>query len=168
MFADIVDFTAWSEKHNPNELVDRLNIIFSRFDDLVENTKLTKIKTNGDSYMVAAGVPEIREDHAVVLTAMALEMQKIASEYSEFKFRMGINSGSVVAGIIGKKIFLYDLWGDTVNTASRMESSGEIGRVNISEATFELVKNNFNCIYRGRVHAKNKGEIDMYFVEDRI
>ena len=166
LFADIEGFTSWSEKLLPNEVVDHLNDIFSRFDDEISRNGLTKIKTNGDSYMVASGIPERREDHALVLTRVALKLQAIANEHSHFKFRIGINSGAAVAGIIGKKIFMYDLWGDTVNTASRMESSGEAGKVNISGNTFQLVKDKFNCTYRGKIQAKNKGEIDMYFVDD--
>lgn len=168
LLADIAGFTTWSASHTPNEVVEGLNSIFSKFDDAVERNGLTKIKTSGDSYMVAAGIPEYRHDHAEILVTLALELQAIASKYEDFKFRIGINSGSVVAGVIGKKIFIYDLWGDTVNTASRMESSGEIGRVNISGTTYELVKDKFICVHRGKVKAKNKGEIDMYFVDGPI
>ena len=164
LFADIVDFTSWSESHTPNEVVDHLNNIFSKFDDAVEKMNLTKIKTNGDSYMVASGIPEYRRDHAVSLIELAIELQNVASVYEDFKFRIGINSGSVVAGIIGKKVFLYDIWGDTVNTASRLETSCEVGKINISNSTYELVKDKFTCTYRGKIEAKNKGMIDMYFV----
>jgi len=165
LFADIEGFTSWSEKLLPNEVVNHLNNIFSKFDDEISNMGLTKIKTNGDSYMVASGIPEFRKDHAMVLTEVAIKLQAIANEHSHFKFRIGINSGAAVAGIIGKKIFMYDIWGDTVNTASRMESSGEAGKVNISGSTYELVKDKFTCTYRGKIQVKNKGEIDMYFVE---
>jgi class 3 adenylate cyclase len=165
LIADIVGFTSWSEHHSPNVVVDCLNNIFSAFDDAVEEFKLTKIKTTGDAYMVAAGIPEYRKDHAEVLVTFALKLQQLASQYNDFKFRIGVNSGPLVAGIIGKKIFTYDLWGDTVNTTSRLESNGEIGKVNISGTTYKLVKDKFNCTYRGKVPAKNKGEIDMYFID---
>ena len=165
LFADIEGFTSWTEKLPPNEVVNQLNSIFSQFDDEISKVGLTKIKTNGDSYMVASGIPEFRKDHALVLVNVGLTLQRIAHDHSHFRFRIGINSGAAVAGIIGKKIFMYDLWGDTVNTASRMESSGEAGKVNISESTYALVKDKFTCTHRGKIQVKNKGEIDMYFVE---
>jgi class 3 adenylate cyclase len=165
LFADIAGFTVWSEKHTASEVAELLNNIFSRFDEAVERMNLTKIKTSGDSYMVVAGLPEARSDHAAALTMLALEFHTIAAGFDNLLFRIGINSGSVAAGVIGKKRFIYDLWGDTVNTASRMESSGEIGKVNISGSTYELIKNKFICNYRGKIEAKSKGEIDMYFVE---
>jgi class 3 adenylate cyclase len=165
LFADIEGFTRWSAHHSPNEVVMSLNRVFSLFDDAVERTGLTKIKVSGDSYMVAAGLPEPREDHAVVLTRLALELQAIANSVPDFRFRIGIHSGAAVAGVIGKKIFLYDLWGDTVNTASRMESTGESGRVNVSGETYRRIKDVFRCSYRGKVLVKDKGEIDMYFVD---
>lgn len=168
LFADIAGFTSWSANHSPNEVVDRLNDIFSRFDDAVEQAGLTKIKTTGDSYMIASGIPDFRPDHAVVLTRLALKLQEIASGYTDFRFRIGINSGSVVAGVIGKKIFLYDLWGDTVNTASRLERKGEEGRINIGDATYELIRDHFVCMHRGKLPVRNKGDMDMYFVEREI
>lgn len=165
LFADIVGFTSWSAGHTPNQVVEELNNIFSRFDDAVSQAGLTKIKTIGDSYMVAAGIPDSRTDHAIVLTRLALSLQKIAGECTHFKFRIGINSGSAVAGIIGKKIFLYDLWGDTVNTASRLEQYGEAGRINVGKNTYELIKNHFICTLRGSVSSADSGSIPMYFVE---
>ena len=168
LIADIAGFTTWSEKHTPNEVVEKLNTVFSRFDDAVERLKLTKIKTSGDSYMVASGVPEFRKDHATVLTTLALELQSIASEYEDFRFRIGINSGEAVAGVIGKRIFMYDIWGDTVNIASRLERSGETEKINVSQATYELIKDDFECMYRGKIYVKHKGEIDMYFVRAQI
>lgn len=165
LFADIEGFTTWSANHSPNEVVERLNSFFSRFDDAVERSGLTKIKTMGDSYMVAAGIPEYRPDHAVVLTRLALALQAIAQEYGDFRFRIGINSGSFVAGGIWKKIFLYDLWGDTVNTASRLERKGDAGHINIGTATYELIREHSDCTYRGKFAVRNKGEPDMYFVD---
>ena len=168
LFADIAGFSSWSEKQTPNEIVSRLNDIFSRFDDAVERLQLTKIKTIGDSYMVASGIPEKRKDHAIVLVELGLELQKIAGDFSEFSFRIGISSGPLVAGIIGKKIFLYDIWGHTVNTAARMEAEGEVGKVNICKNTFNLIKNNFVCKHRGKIFAKNIGDIDMFFAESAL
>lgn len=165
LFADIAGFTAWSSSRSPTELVERLNDIFTRFDDAVERAGLTKIKTIGDSYMVAAGIPNYMDDHAVRLTRLALELQSISSSYSHFRFRVGINSGSVVAGIIGKKIFLYDIWGDTVNTASRLENCSEVGRINVSHSTYMLIRESFTCTPRGALSVKDKGDMDMYFVE---
>jgi class 3 adenylate cyclase len=165
LFADIVSFTSWSEKHTPYEIVVHLNAVFSKFDVAVEKRKLTKIKTIGDAYLVVAGVPDYRDDHAVVLTELALELQQIVAEYGEFEFRAGINSGSVVAGIIGKKTFQFDIWGDTVNVASRIESLGNPGKVTIGNATYEKIKHQLNCRYTGKFMAKNKGEIDLYEVE---
>jgi guanylate cyclase len=168
LFADIASFTQWSEKHSPDETVDHLNNIFSRFDTALEEKKLTKIKTIGDAYMVASGIPEYRPDHAQVLAELALEMQQIAGDYGQFEFRIGIHSGPTVAGIIGKKTFFFDVWGDTVNISSRMESAGEPSKINISQATYEKIKDEFICSYRGKIPAKNKGEIDMYFLEGRL
>ena len=168
LFADVVDFTPLSATMTPVELVELLNEVFSVFDLLVEKYELEKIKTIGDCYMVASGVPRPRPDHAAVLIKLALEMREYVSQ-NEFlghklAFRMGINSGPVVAGVIGTKKFIYDLWGDAVNTASRMESHGQEGIIQITRATYELVKDDFVCEPRGSVNVKGKGEMEVWYV----
>ena len=168
LFADVVNFTPLSVTMTPIELVELLNEVFSYFDSLVEKYRLEKIKTIGDCYMVASGVPRPRVDHAQVLTHMALEMRDYVSQH-EFRgcklaFRIGLNSGPVVAGVIGRKKFIYDLWGDAVNTASRMESHGQGGIIQITRATYELVKDDFICEPRGMVNVKGKGEMEVWFV----
>lgn len=168
LFADVVNFTPMSAQMTPVDLVNLLNEIFSYFDTLVEKYDLEKIKTIGDCYMVASGVPRPRPDHAQALIHMALEMQeyvrKVPIRGRQLSFRIGINSGPVVAGVIGRKKFIYDLWGDAVNTASRMESHGSGGAVQITEATYELIKDDFICEPRGSVHIKGKGEMEVWFV----
>jgi adenylate cyclase len=144
------------------------------FDEICERNHLEKIKTIGDSYMCAGGVPVANPSNPVDCVKAGLEMQvwmenwkieKTKNKQPVWEVRIGIHSGEVIAGVIGKNKFAYDIWGDTVNLASRMESSGEAGKVNISEATYQLVKNEFNCVFRGKIQAKNKGEVSMYFVE---
>lgn len=168
LFADVVNFTPLSAQMTPVELVGLLNEVFSHFDTLVEQHGLEKIKTIGDCYMVAAGVPRPRHDHALVLVRLALEMQEyVASrEFAgkKLSFRIGINSGPVVAGVIGKRKFIYDLWGDAVNTASRMESHGFEGAIQITRATYDLIKNDIACEPQGRVSVKGKGEMDVWHV----
>src|SRR5262249_27074191 len=156
LFADVVDFTPMSAKMSPTELVDLLNEVFSYFDNLVEKYDVEKIKTIGDCYMVASGVPRPRPDHAHVLASLALEMREFVN-HSRFgahkiSLRIGINSGPVVAGVIGRKKFIYDLWGDAVNTASRMESHGSNGTIQITRATYELIKGDFVCEPRGTLY----------------
>jgi guanylate cyclase len=168
LFADIVNFTPMSAQLTPVQLVELLNEIFSHFDGLVEKYGLEKIKTIGDCYMVAAGVPRPRADHAQALARLALEMQAFVRE-REFSgqriaFRIGINSGPVIAGVIGRKKFIYDLWGDAVNTASRMESHSTGGAIQITRATYELLKNDFNCESRGMMQVKGKGEMDVWHI----
>ncbi len=152
----------------PTEIVELLNEVFSHFDTLVDKYGLEKIKTIGDCYMVAAGVPRPRADHAQALTRMALEMRDYVSgrEFHgrRLAFRIGLNSGPVVAGVIGRKKFIYDLWGDAVNTASRMESHGQGGIIQITRATYELVKDEFVCEPRGTMNVKGKGEMEVWFV----
>jgi guanylate cyclase len=168
LFADVVNFTPMSALMTPVELVELLNEVFSYFDTLVDKYRLEKIKTIGDCYMVAAGVPRSRSDHAHVLTHMALEVQAYFSGREfwgrQLAFRIGINSGPVVAGVIGHRKFIYDLWGDAVNTASRMESHGVGGQIQITQATYELIKNDFICEPRDLVNVKGKGEMEVWHV----
>jgi len=171
LFADVVNFTPMSATLTPVELVELLNEVYSHFDSLVEKYELEKIKTIGDCYMVAAGVPRRRSDHALVLTRLALDIREYVSQ-NEFhghklSFRIGLNSGSVVAGVIGKKKFAYDLWGDAVNTASRMESHSAGGSIQVTEATYDLIKEEFVCDPRGTIHVKGKGEMPVWFVMEK-
>jgi len=177
MFTDFKDFTQVSEKMDAKELVKEINYCYSEFDKIIENHNIEKIKTIGDSYMCAGGLPVVNKTNAedVVKAAMAIQqfMQKHKEEREKtnrsfFQIRIGIHTGSVVAGIVGIRKFAYDIWGDTVNIASRMESSGEEGKINISGSTYELVKEKFSCVHRGKIVAKNKGEIEMYFVEGAL
>jgi len=173
LFTDFKGFTQLSEMLTPQELVADLNECFSAFDRICAKHRIEKIKTIGDAYMAAGGIPIPTETHATDVVLAALEMRdfiedgktrKIAEGRPYFEIRIGIHTGPVVAGIVGIKKFQYDIWGDTVNTASRMESSGEVGRVNISETTYGLVKEEFNCTFRGEIEAKGKGKVKMYFV----
>jgi adenylate cyclase len=169
LFADVVDFTPWSERHQPADVVGYLDHLFSHFDDLAERYGLEKIKTIGDCYMVAAGVPTPRPDHARALALMALDMLEAMRSDDKvghlgLELRVGINSGPVVAGVIGRKRFLYDLWGDAVNTASRMESHGTPGRIQITRATYELLEDEFECESRGPIAVKGKGEIEAWYL----
>jgi adenylate cyclase len=169
LFADVVDFTPWSEGLPPAEVVGYLDRLFSHFDELAERYGLEKIKTIGDCYMVAAGVPTPRPDHAHALALMALDMLEAMRSAEEvahvgLELRIGINSGPVVAGVIGRKRFLYDLWGDAVNTASRMESHGTPGRIQITHATHELLVNEFEFERRGTIAVKGKGEIETWYL----
>jgi adenylate cyclase len=169
LFADVANFTPWSERLTPADVVGYLDHIFSDFDDLAERYELEKIKTIGDCYMVAAGVPTPRSDHARALALMALDMLEAMRSDDEvgrlgLQLRVGINSGPVVAGVIGRKRFLYDLWGDAVNTASRMESHGTPGRIQITRATYELLADEFECEPRGPIAVKGKGEIEAWYL----
>jgi adenylate cyclase len=169
LFADVVDFTPWSEQLPPAEVVGYLDHLFSHFDELAERWGLEKIKTIGDCYMVAAGVPTPRPDHARALALMALDMLEVMRSNDDVRhlgleLRIGINSGPVVAGVIGRKRFLYDLWGDAVNTASRMESHGTPGRIQITRATYELLAEEFECEPRGKIAVKGKGEVETWYL----
>jgi sensor domain CHASE-containing protein/class 3 adenylate cyclase len=172
LFSDIVDFTRLSGEISPTELVNLLNEIFSRFDRLVEQHGLEKIKTIGDSYMVVGGLPLPRQDHAEAVAEFALDMQQEidavnAQQGHAFMMRIGIHSGPVVAGVIGLKKFIYDLWGDTVNTASRMESHGLPGYIQVSDATYEHLKDKYVFQERGSISVKGKGEMTTYFLKER-
>ncbi|HJQ78109.1 MAG TPA: adenylate/guanylate cyclase domain-containing protein [Acidimicrobiia bacterium] len=169
LFADVVDFTPLSERLPPAEVVGVLDHLFSHFDVIVDRYGLEKIKTIGDCYMAAAGVPTPRADHARAMALMALDMLDTMRSETEIgrlglELRVGINSGPVVAGVIGRKRFSYDLWGDAVNTASRMESQGTPGRVQITRATFELLGDEFDCEPRGSIQVKGKGELETWYL----
>jgi class 3 adenylate cyclase len=174
LFTDFKGFTQLSEQFTPQELVAEINECFSAFDEIMIKYNVEKIKTIGDSYMAAGGLPSSNNTHAEDVIHAALEIQQFMAAYKKareeagklfFEIRIGVHSGPVVAGIVGIRKFAYDIWGDTVNTASRMESSGEVGKVNVSESTYNLTKDQFNFTYRGKIEAKGKGEISMYFAE---
>jgi adenylate cyclase len=167
VFADVVDFTPLAQTLPPAETVGILDRLFSEFDALVERHALEKIKTIGDAYMAAAGVPDPRPDHARAAALLGLEMRDMVATSSAaqgLRLRIGINSGPVVAGVIGTKRLVYDLWGDAVNTASRMESHGTAGEVQISRATYELVKDEFVCTPRGTIEVKGKGRMETWYL----
>ena len=169
MFADFVDFTQATSTMPADHMVSELNAIFSVFDEIIYEEKVEKIKTIGDSYMAAAGLTGDTVDHAHRCVRAALRILDYLAERNrdaafKWQLRVGIHSGPVVSGVVGKKKYAFDIWGDAVNIASRLESSGEVGKVNISAYTFDLIGDAFDCSYRGKVSAKGKGEIDMYFV----
>lgn len=173
LFADLVGFTELSARMEPDQLVAMLNDVFSQFDDLAVEIGLEKIKTIGDAYMVAAGLPEFRDDHAVAITEMAIKMVDVINAYSaksglDLNIRIGINTGQVVAGVIGKKKFIYDLWGDTVNIASRMESSGEAGMIQVSRASHALLKRDFAFQSRGEINIKGRGKMETFELLHRL
>lgn len=168
LFADMVGFTPLASALTPVQTVDLLNEVFSAFDVLAEKYGIEKIRTIGDSYMAAAGVPQPRVDHASAVARLALEFRDWVDhsrrDGRDLSFRIGINSGPVVAGVIGRKKFQYDLWGDAVNMASRMESQGAAGKIQITEATYELIKDDFVCEKRGVIAIKGKGEMTTWYL----
>jgi len=172
LFTDFNGFTHYAENLSPEKLVESVNFYFSKFDEIIEKHGLEKIKTIGDAYMCACGIPFPDESHALKTVQAAMEITDFVAETRQlnsfketsFEIRLGINTGPVVAGVVGTKKFAYDIWGDTVNIASRLESNSESGKINISESTYELIKDTFDCEYRGEIDVKNKGLMKMYFV----
>jgi class 3 adenylate cyclase len=170
LFTDFEGFTELVASISAITLVNELNDIFGRFDEIMEETEVEKIETIGDAYMAACGLEKEITNHAVNCIRagqMMLSYLEKRNKSHEIKWRMrvGIHSGTVVAGVVGKKKFAYDLFGDTINTASRIESAGEAGKINLSSSTYELIKNDFTCLSRGKIFAKGKGELEMYFVK---
>ncbi len=177
LFTDFKSFSKLADELSPQEVVSELNECFVAFDEIIIKYNLEKIKTIGDSYMCAGGIPSADDDHYINIIKAGLEIrdymssrntQRALSGLPPWEIRIGVNTGPIVAGVVGRKKYAYDIWGGTVNIASRMESNGEPGRVNISAATYELVKHKYTCTHRGRISAKNVGEIDMYFVDAEI
>ncbi|HNK44844.1 MAG TPA: adenylate/guanylate cyclase domain-containing protein [Pseudomonadota bacterium] len=173
LFADIVGFTAAAASLPPAAVVETLNEIFTSFDSIAERWDLEKIKTIGDAYMVVGGVPIARPNHAESIAEMALSMQEKICDFSfpghpPLSLRIGIATGPVVAGVIGMRKFIYDLWGDTVNVASRMESSGEPGRIQVAESTYEVLRDRYRFEHRGEIPIKGKGMLSTYFLLGRV
>ncbi len=177
LFTDFKGFTLIADALSPQEVVSELNACFIAFDEIMERHNLEKIKTIGDSYMCAGGIPTENDTHPVSIVRAGLEIRDWMKKWNEgrkelnlhpWELRIGIHVGPVVAGVVGRKKYAYDIWGSTVNIASRIESSGHPGMVNISEAAYNLVKDQFTCFYRGKISAKSIGEIDMYFVEKEV
>ncbi|HEX7846049.1 MAG TPA: adenylate/guanylate cyclase domain-containing protein [Chitinophagaceae bacterium] len=177
MFTDFKSFTIIADTMSPDELVAELDACFIAFDGIIGKYNLEKIKTIGDSYMCAGGIPSPDPQHVLKMVKAGIEIQEYVEEMNQrraekgltpWKIRIGIHVGPVVAGVVGKKKYAYDIWGSTVNIASRLESNGEPGRVNISHATYEVIKDKYLCSPRGKISAKNIGEIDMYFIEHEI
>jgi class 3 adenylate cyclase/tetratricopeptide (TPR) repeat protein len=177
MFTDFRSFTVIADKMTPQDLVEELNKCFIAFDQIIGKYNLEKIKTIGDAYMCAGGIPSPDSRHAYNMVRASLEIQeyiiennrrKVEAGLEAWDLRLGLHVGPIVAGVVGKRKYAYDIWGSTVNIASRMESNGEPGRVNISASTYEIIKDEFECSYRGKIYAKNVGDIDMYFVEREI
>ncbi|MGI9546825.1 MAG: adenylate/guanylate cyclase domain-containing protein [Flavobacteriaceae bacterium] len=175
MFTDFKGFTSYSQNLSPELLVKTVDYYFSKFDAIIEKYGLEKIKTIGDAYMCAGGLPFPSKDHPHKMVQAAFEVARVMEETKQnppkgivpFDVRIGINTGGIVAGVVGTKKFAYDIWGDTVNVASRMESLSEPGRVNVSQSTYLLIRDRYTCEHRGQIHVKNKGMMDMYFVNDK-
>lgn len=169
LFTDFVNFTGISSSLSPTELVKEIDICFKAFDGIIEKNGLEKIKTIGDAYLAVCGMPETDKNHAIKVVNAAIDIKNFVAERKKnggkFEIRLGIHSGPLVAGIVGVKKFAYDIWGDTVNLASRMESNSESGKINISESTYQLIKDQFNFTPRGKIEVKNKGMIEMYYVD---
>lgn len=174
MFTDFKDFSKYANTLSPQDLVDELSLYIQSFDEIIEQHYIEKIKTIGDAYMCAGGLPLKNRSNPFDVILAAFKINQFMQEQKRinqlegktlWECRIGIHTGEVVAGVIGKRKFAYDIWGDTVNTASRMESNGEVNKINISGDTYENIKEFFECTYRGKINVKNKGEIDMYFVE---
>lgn len=177
LFADIQDFTKISERLSPEELVSSLDIYFESFDKILEKYNVEKIKTIGDAYVCVGGVPVANKSNPEEVVRVGLEFIQVVQKLKEerekigkpfFDVRIGIHSGPLVAGVVGIKKFAYDIWGDTVNMAARMQQHGEPLQLNISDVTYQIIKDKFFCIYRGPVEIKNKGLIDMYFVDREL
>ncbi len=169
LFADVVGFTPLSAAVDAGEMVNLLNEIYTHFDNVMERHGLEKIRTMGDGYMAASGVPMPRPDHAPALAAAALEMMAFLDTWespraADFRFRMGMNSGPVLAGVIGRKKFSYDVWGDPVNVASRMESQGEPGKIQVARDAYELLKDDFILEPRGKIAVKGKGLMETWYL----
>lgn len=177
IFIDVKDFTKLSEHLSPQELVSLIDVYFSLFDSIIGEYAIEKIKTIGDAYLCAAGLPVSDPDSAFVAVRASLHIRDMIAKLNKmrhenklltFEFRFGLHVGPIIAGVVGQKKFEYDIWGDTVNTAARMEQNSEPGRINISGQTYQLIKGSFECTPRGPIEAKNKGPMDMYFVEREI
>jgi adenylate cyclase len=173
LFTDFVNFTITSEKLTPSELVAELHTCFKAFDEIIGKYKIEKIKTVGDAYLAAAGLPDVNANHAADIVNAAIDIRDFMATRKQelgdrtFAIRLGVNSGTVVAGIVGVKKFAYDIWGDAVNTAARMEQNSEHFKINLSQSTYNIVKDDFQCTYRGELAAKNKGLLKMYFAEPK-
>jgi class 3 adenylate cyclase len=170
LFSDFVNFTEAGERRTPKALVDELHTCFKAFDEITTKYNIEKIKTIGDAYLAVCGLPLAEPKHAENVVRAAIEINTFMQDRltklgnSTFEIRIGIHSGSVVAGIVGVKKFAYDIWGDAVNTAARMEQNSEAGKINISQTTYELVNDQFNCEFRGEIEVKGKGAMKMYYV----
>jgi class 3 adenylate cyclase len=172
LFADMVGFTQLSSKITPVELVDLLNVIFSSLDQIIDDYGMEKIKTMGDAYMAASGIPTPRDDHAEIAAEVALKFLEAVEKFSlmsgmDIKVRIGLHSGPVVAGVIGIKKTIYDLWGDTVNVASRMESHGMPDRIQVTKATYDLIREKYSFISRGYIDIKGKGPMETFILLDK-
>ena len=179
LFADIEGFSSHTRNMSPEELVRELDYCYGAFDQIMDEYGIEKIKTIGDAYMAAGGVPDPQENHAINAVRAAFDMQNFLSSYAAkrttqyntpFEMRIGLHTGPVVAGVVGTKKFAYDIWGDTVNIAARMESAGAVGKVNISQKTYGYIKSidRFTCIPRGKINIKGRGNMEMYFVEPKL